>query len=577
VYRTAVLALSLLTLACATATTSSPSQSLARLAEQQWQHQLEQDIGTRAELGLPIEHLPDVSLARAEKEAAFARTMLAELARIDAGALTEDERITLGILRHRSRLTADGLTHFYLQSIVTPYASPIYRVVNSVLTRTTFESREDLDRYLRLLGQYGDFIGAIERIVREQQRRGILLPKAEIAIVRATLQNARRDGPASPFFVADERLPRFRSNRNSEFHDALSQIIATQINPALTRLIEVFDAQYEASAPDAVGLAQYPGGADAYRYLIRYHTTLELDPREIHNLGLREVERINMEMARVRETLGFQGTKADFHRFLKTDPRFFAKTPEEIGERLTAYVRKIEPHIPRLFAATPLAPYDVQRLDPALEGAMTFGYYDPPSVSDPSGHYFYNASKLNERSLLSAASLMLHELVPGHHFQIARQIENERIPLFRRKSYDTVFVEGWGEYAAHLGWELGVFDDPYDKYGRLMLDMMIAVRLVVDTGMNALGWSRAQAMDFMREHTLLSDTELATETLRYSVDIPGQALAYKIGSLRMIELRRRAEQQLGATFDVRQFHEWMIGSGSMPISVLEEHVERVIK
>jgi uncharacterized protein (DUF885 family) len=537
----ALLLVSLLAFGCATAT--SPSQSLARLADEQWQHQLEQDIYTRAELGLPVEHLPDVSFARAELDAAFARAMLAKLERIDANALSEDELVTHAILEHRSRLTIDGVPHFYLQSQVTPYASPIFRGVNAVLSRMT-----DRQQRLKLLGEYDDFIAAVEKNVREQERRGILLPKAEIAIVKAMLQKA-------PFAVDDPR-------------------IAADIERAIASLREVFDADYESRAPESVGLSQYPGGADAYRYLIRYHTTLDLDPQEIHDLGMREVERINAEMAKVRESLGFTGTKADFHRFLKTDPRFFAKTPEEIGVRLTGYVRRIEPHIPKLFAATPRAPYDVQRLDPALEGAMTFGYYDAPSADDPTGHYFYNASKLEERSLLSAASLMLHELVPGHHFQIARQIENESIPLFRRKSYDTVFVEGWGEYAANLGWELGVFDDPYDRYGRLMLDMMIAVRLVVDTGMNALGWSRARAMDFMREHTLLSDTELATETLRYSVDIPGQALAYKLGSLRMIELRRRMERELGPNFDVRQFHEWMLGSGSMPLGVLEEHVER---
>lgn len=568
--RFSVFAAALLSFACAT-TRPTPSQALAHLAEEQWQHQLEQDIGTRAELGLPIEHLPDVSFAQAEREAAFARSMLARLEAIDANALTDDERVTLGILRHRSRLTVDGLPHYWLLSPVTPYGSPIYRGVNAVLSRTTFKNAGDLQRYLKLLDEYDDFIASVETIVREQQRRGILLPKAEIAIVRTMLQNA----PA--FAVDDARLTAFSAEERATFQKSVREKIDGSIVPAIARLRDVFSPEYEARAPAAVGLSQYPGGAEAYRYLIRYHTTLDLDPREIHNLGLREVERINNEMARVRASLGFTGTKAEFRQFLRTDPRFFAKTPEEIGARLTSYVRKAEPQLDALFARKPRAPYDVQRLDPALEGAMTFGYYDVPNADDPSGHYYYNGSKLNERSLLSAGSLMLHELVPGHHFQIARQIENESIPLVRRKSFDTVFVEGWGEYAANLGWEMGVYSDPYDQYGRLMLDMMIAVRLVVDSAMNALGWSREQAMELMRENTMLSETELATETLRYSVDIPGQALAYKIGSMRMMELRRRVEQQLGTTFNVRRFHEWMIGSGSMPLGVLEEHIARKMR
>ena len=563
-----VLAISLLTVACATTRPSTPSQSLAKLAEEQWQHQLAQDIGTRAELGLPVEHLPDVSTSQAVRDTAFAQSMLARLDAIDATKLTDEEQITLGILRHRARLTMDRLPHFYLFSPVTPYGSPIYRTVNAVLSRTTFKNAGDLQRYLNVLDEYDDFIASVEEVVREQERRGILLPKPEIEIVRGLLQNP------PPFAVSDDRLKAFTAEERAAFQKAVQEKIDSRVVPAITRLREVFSPAYEQKAPRSVGMLQYPGGAAAYRYLIRYHTTLDLDPREIHELGLREVERINAEMAKIRDSLGFKGTKSEFRQFLRTDPRFFAKTPEEVGERLTAYVRKAEPQVSKLFATMPRAPYDVQRLDPALEGAMTFGYYDLPSADDPTGHYYYNASKLNERSLLSAGSLMLHELVPGHHFQMARQVENESLPQFRRKSFDTVFVEGWGEYAANLGWEMGVYSDPYDQYGRLMLDMMIAVRLVVDTGMNALGWSREKAIDFMRDNTLLSETELATESLRYSVDIPGQALAYKIGSMRMNDLRRRAEQTLGAAFDVRQFHEWMLGSGSMPLGVLEEHIAR---
>jgi uncharacterized protein (DUF885 family) len=297
-----------------------------------------------------------------------------------------------------------------------------------------------------------------------------------------------------------------------------------------------------------------------------------MTPQQIHELGLREVERINRDMQQVRDSLGFKGTKADFQQFLKTDPRFFAKTPEEVGERLMNDVHRIEPHLAQYFSIFPKAKYDVQRLNPALEGSITFGYYQQPTATDAIGHYYYNGSKLNERNLLFAQALIAHELVPGHHFQIARQEENQNLPAFRRETFDTAFVEGWGEYAAYLGNEMGLYEDPYDRYGRLMMDMLLSMRLVVDTGMNALGWSRERAADFMRENTLLSETEISTETLRYAVDMPAQALAYKIGSLKMIELRRNAQQQLGPRFDVRQFHEWIIGSGSMPLPILERHV-----
>jgi uncharacterized protein (DUF885 family) len=567
-----LLAFAILTfVACATTThapapsAASPSAapSLAQLADAYWQHRLEQDVSSRSELGLPIERLPDISYAQAEREAAFAKSLLEQLDRIDANALSEDDRITLAVLQHLQQETIDGLPHFYLQWLVTPYASPIH-AIGIVLTSMPLDTPENRARYVRLVGDYATFIDQITATTREQQQRGILVPKPELPLVRNMLTSLRRE-PEQSMFAREG---------DAAFTAQLRDAIGTRVNPAFTRLIEVFSPAYEAAAPAGVGLSQYPGGAEAYRQLVRASTTLDLEPQQIHELGLREVERINREMADVRAQLGFHGTKAEFHQFLRTDPRFFAKSPEEIGARLTAYVHAIEPQIPKFFAKLPRAPYDVQRLDPNLEGGMTFGYYDAPKAHQPTGHYYFNGSKPNERSLLFAAALMLHELIPGHHFQIARQLEDKSIPLFRRRSAQTVFVEGWGEYAAWLGNELGIYADPYDHYGRLMMDAMLSSRLVVDTGMNALGWSRERAIDFLRENTLMSETEMQTETLRYSVDIPAQALAYKIGSLRMIELRRRLERELGPRFDVRRFHEWILARGSMPIGVLEAHVLR---
>ena len=540
--------LAFLPLACAT---GGGRPQLEAALERQWQRELAHNVYTRADLGLPIEHLPEFSYAQAERDAAFAREQLAALERIDESKLSEDERITLAILETLQHETIDALPHFWLQFPVTPYSSPI-RAVNLVFAQLPLVTEEDHARYLRLLDEHARFIDQVADVVREQQRRGILVPKPEIAIARTLFTTAALQRP-------DERV---------------KAKIAEKNEPAMARLAAIFSDAYEASAPAEVGLGRQPGGPAAYRYLVRLHTTTTLPPEEIHQLGLREVARINAEMAAVRERLGFQGTKAEFHQHLRTDPRFFAKTPEEIGERLTAQVRRIEPHLPRFFARNPRAPYDVARLQPALEPALTFGYYQQPTTGAAKGHYLYNGSKLAERNLLLAPSLMAHELVPGHHFQMARQLENESIPPLRRKRFDTAFAEGWGEYAAALGEEMGLYDDPYDRYGRLMMDMMLSTRLVVDTGMNALGWPREQAMQFMRENTLLSETEIATETLRYAVDIPGQALAYKIGSLRMMELRRRVERELGPRFDIRAFHEWMIGSGSMPLPVLEAHVLR---
>lgn len=548
----------------------TPSQQLARLAEEQWQHQLATDIGARRDVGLPIESLPDPSHAQSERDAAFARSMIERVTAIDENALTDDERITRGVLLHINRVDAEWPRNFHHFFQVTPYASQLW-VVNTTMSGVPLEDADDLDRYLRVLDQYPQFVDRLAEGAREQQRRGILIPKPELPLVRAHLGSMTQSPEAHPLFVAETRLAKISGDARATFVSAVRDRIANRIIPATQRLLAIYDDKYEASAPAGLGLAQYPGGADAYRFLIRLHTTLDLTPEEIHQLGLREVERIEREMQQVRDSLGFKGTKAEFHQSLRTEPRLFAKSSEEIGQRLTSYLSKIEPHLDRLFAMKPRAPYDVRRLDPAMEALITFGYYQQPTPTDATGHYYYNGSKPEERSLLPAASLIAHELAPGHHFQIALQLENDKLPMFRRKSYQTAYVEGWGEYAAMIADEMGVYSDPYDKYGRLTQDVMLSVRLVVDTGMHALGWSREKAMDYMREHTLLSDTEIATESLRYGIDIPAQALAYKIGANKLMELRKRSD---AAGVDPREFHEWVLGPGSMPLSVLEQHVTR---
>lgn len=517
----------LLVSGCATA----PHDSLKSIADDYWRHRLDQDVSLQVKFGLPTRHLPDVSYAHAQAEAGFARTILERLDHIDATGLSEDDRLTLDILRFENQQTVDGLSYFWYRFQITPYA------LRNIGISQVFKMQRlsDAERS-RLMAEIPRVVDEISEVLSEQRRRGIVLPKVEVPFVKKAIEG-------------------------------LSQSIGG--NEALQRLANSLS---ETNAPDVVGLHQYPGGDAAYRFFVREQTTVDLTPEAIHQLGLREVERINGEMQKVRDAIGFKGTQAEFNQFLKTDQRFFAKTPEEVGERLTAYLHKIEPHVPEFFSTVPKASYNVQRLDPSMEGGITFGYYQQPTATDSVGHYYYNGSKLNERNLLFAPALIAHELVPGHHFQIARQEENESLPPFRRENFDTAFIEGWGEYAAALGNDMGTYGDPYDRYGRLMMDMMLSVRLVVDTGMNALGWSRERASAFMRENTLLSETEIATETLRYAVDMPGQALAYKIGSLKMMELRRNAQQQLGSRFDIRRFHEWIIANGSMPLPILERHV-----
>ena len=551
---------------------SAASRALAAVLDEHWQHRLETEAPLRLRRGLPVQELPDLSFAAAEREAAFARTLLGRLAAIDPRGLDHEEGLSLAILRWELERTVEAPERFWHFFQVTPYIWT-FTGVNDVLVRHQFAAKDDLARYLRLLGQYPGRIDQLRANLATQRGKGILLPKEELDLVVPIFRSLVQPPAQGPFAVAAERLAGLDAAAVPAFRAEVERLIAGQVNPALERLLTDLGPGYRAAAPDRVGLGQYPGGEDVYRWLVRYHTTLDLTPEEVHKRGLAEVERLNGRMAEVRRRLGFTGTKAEFHEKLRSDPRFFAKTPEEVGERLMRPVRAVEPLVPRFFLRTPKAPYGVSRLDPRLEGSLTFGYYQMPTPEEPKGLYLYNGSKLDERPLVNAAALMLHELVPGHHFQIALQAENAALPPSRREGGYTAYVEGWGEYASELGLEMGVYEDPYDLYGRLGMDMFLSTRLVVDTGMHALGWSRQRAADFMLENALETPAQVHTETLRYAVDLPGQALAYKTGSTALKALRAKAEQALGERFDVRRFHDAVLGSGSMPLAVLEQHID----
>lgn len=491
--------------------------ALQTIADDAWQYWLGRDITLQAKVGVAVEQLPDITFDAAERDAAFSRAILRRLE--DVQPADEEERLTIEVLRWGSQRAIDDVALFWYRSPVTPNRTPLFNVCNHA-------------RHLR--DQMPRFVDDILGVLREQERRGILLPRDEIPVVREMLA-----------------------------------ALVESLSPDVARLLAYFDDDYASRAPDGVGMAQYDGGIEAYREFVRQETTLDLAPEEIHEIGLREMARIEEELDDVRREVSFRGSLAEFRQFLKSDGRFFAATPEEVAERLLSHVRRIEPQVPRFFARTPKAPYGVGRLGAEFEGGSAFGYFQVPGPSHPVGTYYFNGSRLHERNLLWAAALIAHELIPGHHFQLALQSENESLPAIRRETLESAHAEGWGEYASWLGTEMGLYDDPFDRAGRVMQDAMLSARLVVDTGMNALGWPRRRAAAYLRELTLMSETEIAAETLRYAVDIPAQALSYKLGALKIVELR-----ELAHDVHVHQFHDWIIGSGSLPLPLLEQHVRR---
>lgn len=536
----------------------------------------EDSLYLHVRLGLRVERLPDITLAKAERDAAKAKALLAQLDRVKPEELTHEEALSLDVLRLRLSVPVDSLRFYWLGFPVTPYSTPLNEV-NTMFGSYVFKDKAAADHYLDLLGLYPNLINQIRGHLEAQWTKGIVIPREELDLIIPFLRALAGDIESNPLGVKPERLSSLSRTAASAFRNRLVKIIDETANPALDGLISYVEGEYRRKAPEAVGLTQYPGGKEYYAWLVKYHTGLNLTPDEVYAVGLREVEKINREMDRVQTTLGFTGTRSEFRDSLKKDSRFFPKTPEEVGERLMAHIRRIEPNLDLYFLRRPKAPYGVKRLELEREGAQTFGYYEAPTAADPAGYYRYNASNLPERSLLNSADLIYHELIPGHHFEIGLSLENPDIPAFRRETSDTAYAEGWAEYAATLAGEMGMYADPYDLYGRLSAEMFLATRLVVDTGMNALGWPRAQAVGFMRENLMETDEQIHTESLRYSCDLPGQALGYRIGFLKFLELRERAQKVLGKSFDIRRFHDALLSSGSLPLATLERHVDWFIK
>jgi len=566
------------------ASPSGSSEIIKEALDQYWQYLLREDTYYRQRYGLKIEKLPAFSLKKSESEANEARVILSKLEKVNPAEITYDEKISYELLKWTLENLVKKHPYFWVDFSIAAYRSPI-PYINSLFSDFRFREKSDTGRYLRLLEQYPGFIEEITALLKQQSRKKIIIPKPALKLVISYQDYLIQPPDKSFLYVQAERLKSesasiFKTQAEvKEFQEKVSTVISTRVNPALEKLLVFITGDYLKNAPETLGLWQYPGGKDYYGFLVKYHTTLGLSAEEVHQIGLREIDVLKKKLDAVRGEVKFNGDLDAFLRFLKSDPRFTPGSPDEVGERLTRFKKAAEAQLGRFFPDIPKAPCGVKRLDPLLEASQTYGFYQPPLESDPTGYYYYNASNLEKKSILNAASaaLILHELLPGHHFQIALQAENKSFHPYRRELFITAYSEGWAEYAASLGEEIGIYKDPYEKCGRIMQDLFMAVRLVVDTGMNYFQWPPQKAKQLMKTYTLMSDVQIETETLRYSTGIPGQALGYKIGSLKIMELREKAEKRLGAKFDMRQFHHALLGSGTMPLFLLEEHIERFIE
>ena len=404
---------------------------------------------------------------------------------------------------------------------------------------------------------------------------GITPPRVTLRDVPAQFESLLTDDPAkSPVLETFQQIPDAipAADRERLRREAV-QIFQSQVAPALRKLHDYLVRTYIPGARQTTAMSDLPDGRDWYAYEVRNATTTDLTPEQIHQIGLAEVKRIRQEMDALIVATGFQGSFDDFCKFLRTDPRFFYDKPEDLLTGFRDIAKRIDPELVKLFGKLPRLPYGVIPVPAYSEKSQTTAYYEEGSLAaGRPGELNANTYDLRSRPKWEMEALTSHEAVPGHHLQLSLAQEQEGVPEWRKHDDYTAFVEGWGLYAESLGSEIGLYQDPYSRFGQLTYEIWRAIRLVVDTGMHTMGWTRQQAIDYFRTNSAKTEHDIEVETDRYIVS-PGQALAYKIGELKIKELRAYAQRELGPRFDVRAFHDHVLGDGAVPLDLLEKNVK----
>ncbi|MGH9379764.1 MAG: DUF885 domain-containing protein [Thermoanaerobaculia bacterium] len=516
----------------------------------------------------------DLSAEAIERREREIRLPLVALDSIDHAALAPEDQLNHDLARYQLQQRVDGQRFPDELMAISQMGGVQQNVAQMLAAMPQFDADDYEDILARLAG--------VPEVVNQTialLERGL---EAEVTPPRVTLRDVPQqvlnvipeDVGQSPLLGPFQRLP---EDLAESVRTALGQraetVVGERIYPAFRKLHDFLTERYIPGCRESIALSALPDGAAWYAYNARVTTTTGLTPQEIHDIGQAEVERIRAEMEATRETAEFDGTLEEFFEFLRTDPRFFHTSREALVEEYLAIAKRADPELVKLFGTLPRLPYGVKPVPEYAEKSQTTAYYEPGSLeAGRPGYFFANTYSLDSRPRWEMEALTLHEAVPGHHLQIALAQELEALPEFRRHGGYTAFIEGWGLYSESLGYEMGFYDDPYSKMGQLTYDMWRAIRLVVDTGMHALGWSRQQAIDFFAANTPKTEHDITVEVDRYIV-WPGQALAYKIGQLEIQELRQRAEETLGDGFDVRAFHDAVLGAGALPLDVLGTRID----
>ena len=514
-------------------------------------------------------------------ERAAGEADLRALHAIDRSKLNATDKIAYDVFEFSTRDTLKGLQPDILAlTAVRPMNHffgfhTFYPTFASGKGAAPFNTLADYENNLK---RHKDFVVLLDRAIgrfREGEQSGVVETKLTVRNMIEQLDTQLKQKPEdSPYFGPVKQFPDSIGAADRErLTAAYRAAITDDLYPALTRVRDFLRDEYLPRARDTVGLSSMKGGEKLYRQLIESTTTLPLDPAEVHELGLREVARITAGMEKVRQEVGFKGTLAQFFNHLRTDPKFKMKSREALTQRYYAIGKTVDAKLPQYFAVLPEADLQIRPYEPFREKFEAGGSYQQgtPDGSRP-GTFYFNAYDLPSRTTPGMTTLYLHEGSPGHHFQISLAQENEALPPFMRFGGNTAFVEGWALYAETLGYEMGLFKDPYQRMGTLDDEMLRAMRLVVDTGIHSKGWSRDQAIEYMLSHSSMGKTDATAEVERY-IAIPSQALAYKIGALTIQRLRQKAESELGDKFDIKDFHAQVLNTGALPLPVLEKKID----
>ena len=571
--------LSFAVVALAQASQESAGKRLHQLFDTEWDYTLEHSPEFASELGDRRwnDRWSDESLEAHAQKHQHNQQVLQQVAGIDRNQLSAADQLNYDLFKKDYETSIEG--YKFRRFLVPLNQRGGIQTQDELADSLRFQTLKDYEDWIARLRSFPTLMDQTIALMREGIKERMVHPKVIMERLPAQIDKQIVSDPAQSGFY--KPFQHFSHDISAADQQRLSaeakQAIEQQVVPAYRKFKDFFVKEYLSACFDQVGVWQVPHGDELYAYEVRRYTTTNLTPEQVHEIGLKEVARIRAEMEKIREQTGFKGTREEFFKFLRTDPQFFYKTPDELFEAYKALAKTVDPNLVKVFRTLPREPYGVEAI-PAVAAPDTTAAYYRPGAADGSraGTYFVNLYKPDTRPKWEMTALTLHESVPGHHLQIARAHELGDLPMFRRFGDYTAFIEGWGLYAESLGDDMGLYSDPYNKFGQLTYDMWRAVRLVVDTGIHAKHWSRDQAIKYFMDNAPKAELDIVNEIDRY-IAWPGQALAYKIGQLKIQELRARAHQELGAKFDLKAFHDVVLGSGPLPLDILERNVNQWIE